>query len=70
METKTFAVSGMKCEHCKANVENALKSLGGVGNATVSLAGKNVIVEYDEAMVSPARMKEAVDSLGRFEMTL
>jgi len=70
METKTFAVSGMKCEHCKTNVENALKGLGGVNGATVSLTDKNVTVEYDEAVVSPAQMKEAVDNLGRFEMTL
>ncbi|MGI6242935.1 MAG: heavy-metal-associated domain-containing protein [Prevotella sp.] len=70
METKTFAVSGMKCEHCQKSVENALKGLTGVKNADVSLADKNVTVEYDESTVSPAQMKEAVDNIGRFEMTL
>lgn len=70
METKTFAVSGMKCEHCAASVENALKGLGGVSGATVSLADKNVTVDYDAAAVTPAQLKEAVDGLGRFEMTL
>lgn len=70
METKTFTVSGMKCEHCKANVEGALKALDGVSCATVSLADKNVTVEYDEGSVSPAQMKEAVDNLGRFELTV
>ncbi len=70
METKTFEVSGMKCGHCKANVENALKALDGVRSANVSLADKNVTVEYDESTVSPAQMKDAIDNIGHFEMTL
>lgn len=70
METKTFAVSGMKCEHCQASVENALKALDGVRSANVSLPDKNVTVEYDESTISPAQMKEAVDNIGRYEMTV
>lgn len=52
METKTFSVSGMMCEHCKANVERALKAIDGVDNASVSLANKNVTVDYDASLVS------------------
>jgi copper chaperone len=70
METKTFAVSGMKCEHCQASVENALKALDGVRSANVSLSDKNVTVEYDESTISPAQMKDAVDNIGRYEMTV
>ncbi len=70
METKTFAVNGMKCEHCKANVENAVRNLAGVSKAQVSLADKNITVSYDPAQVQPEQMKEAVDNLGRFEMEL
>lgn len=70
MEIKTFEVSGMKCEHCKANVENALRSLRGVQGAEVSLACKNVRVEYDSAAVTPGEMKQAVDAAGHYEMIL
>lgn len=70
METKTFEVTGMKCEHCKANVENALSSLRGVTRAEVSLAQKSVTVEYDADVVSPAEMRSAVADSGRYEMTL
>ena len=30
MEKKNFAVSGMKCVHCKARVEEAIRALDGV----------------------------------------
>jgi len=70
METKTFAVSGMRCERCKANVENALKALNGIKSAEVSLAEANVTVEYDETAATPEAIKEAVDDSGRYELTL
>lgn len=64
---KTFTVNGMKCPHCKANVENALNNLDGVSSAVVSLPEHNVTVNYDEAKVSEAQMKEAVDNAGHYE---
>ncbi len=70
MEIKTFEVSGMKCEHCKAHVEEAIQSLAGVKSAEVSLADKNVKVEYDSAAVKPEDMKAAVDGAGHYEMIL
>jgi copper chaperone len=70
METKTFAVSGMKCEHCKAHVEEALKALEGVEAAEASVGGQNVVVSYDEASVTPDQLKQAVDQSGRYRLTL
>ena len=67
---KTITVNGMKCMHCKANVEGVLKGLDGVNDAVVSLEDKNVTVDYDETRVSETQMKDAVDNLGRFEMIL
>lgn len=67
MTKNTFSVSGMKCVNCKANVERALKALPGVAEAVVSLEDANVTVEYDESLVTPQDMKDAVDDLGRFE---
>lgn len=64
---KTFTVNGMKCPHCKANVENALCGLDGVNSAVVSLADHNVAVDYDDSKVSAEQMKEAVDNAGCYE---
>ena len=70
MTKKTFNVSGMKCANCKANVERTLNAMDGVGQAVVDLEEGNVTVDYDEAQVTPQAMKDAVDDLGRFEMTI
>lgn len=70
MKQEIFTVTGMKCGNCKAKVENTLKALAGVASAAVSLEEANVTVCYDESQVSPIVMKEAVDDLGRFEMTI
>lgn len=67
MTKNTFSVSGMKCVNCKANVERSLKALPGVAEAVVSLEDANVTVEYDESLVTPQDMKDAVEDLGRFE---
>ena len=37
MKKNVYAVSGMKCVHCKANVENVLKALNGVVSAEANL---------------------------------
>lgn len=65
---KTFTVTGMKCEHCEARVENALKELNGVNSAKADHNANNVTVDYDESNVTPEQMTEAVNALGRYEM--
>lgn len=67
---KTFAVSGMKCGHCKMNVENALKAVAGVRSAEANLEAANVTVDYDESAVKPEQLKTAVDNSGRYELSL
>lgn len=65
---KTFTVTGMKCEHCEARVENALKELNGVNSAKADHNANNLTVDYDEANVTPEQMTEAINALGRYEM--
>ncbi|MCI6619649.1 MAG: heavy-metal-associated domain-containing protein [Prevotella sp.] len=67
---KTFTVDGMKCPHCQANVENALKALPGVRSAKADIEAKSVTVDYDDAQVAPEQLKQAVDEAGHYEMTL
>ena len=60
----------MKCEHCEAKVEEALKALPGVASAKADRTAAGVTVAFDPATVAPGQMKEAVDDLGRFEMQI
>lgn len=64
MEKVIIGVEGMSCGHCKAAVEGALNSLDGVSNATVSLADKNVIVEFDSSKLTIDTLKEEIENNG------
>lgn len=67
---KTFTVNGMKCPHCKANVENALNSIDGVAEAVASVENHNVVIDYDDSKVSLQQLKEAVDNAGHYELII
>ena len=70
MNKKVFTIDGMKCEHCEANVEKTVKALAGVENVKANRVERTLTVEYDEAQVSPSQLKEAVDGIGKFELTI
>jgi copper chaperone len=62
MEKVTLQVNGMSCNHCVNSVEGALKGLG--ASAKVDLASKSVAIEYDEANVTLATIKETIEDQG------
>lgn len=64
METKTFSVKGMTCNHCAMAVTKALNGVSGVSEARVDLAKGEATVTYDPATASTAKMKEAVEDAG------
>lgn len=70
MEKKTFKVNGMKCPHCKANVENALKTVNGVNEAVADLGNGSVTVDFDPTLTDETKLKEAVGGSGRYELCL
>ena len=45
---KKMIVEGMKCMHCKASVEKALKSVAGVTDAIVNLDTKTATISLAE----------------------
>ena len=47
METKTYAVPGMHCDHCNAAVTRELQDLSGVQTVEVDLETKLVTVGGD-----------------------
>ena len=57
-------IAGMSCNHCKMAVEKALRSLDGVENAGVDLAGNTATVEYDPEKVSGEDLKTVISEAG------
>ncbi|MGM9620705.1 MAG: heavy-metal-associated domain-containing protein [Bacteroidaceae bacterium] len=70
MQKKVFSVSGLKCMHCQNAVQEAVSQLKGVTSAEVSLAQGTLMVEYDEACVSPCDIRAAVEGSGNFRMAM
>jgi Cu2+-exporting ATPase len=64
MEKKTFAVLGMACAGCAANVERKLNSIDGVKSAVVNFAAHTALVEYDKKVVTPGQMKDDIIKIG------
>ncbi|MFC4452037.1 MULTISPECIES: heavy-metal-associated domain-containing protein [Halobacteriales] len=48
MERKTIAVTGMSCNGCEQNVENALKTIEGVTRVEADHKGDSVEIVVDE----------------------
>ena len=48
MERKTIVVTGMSCNGCEQNVENALKTIDGVTRVEADHEGETVEVVVDE----------------------
>ena len=61
---RTIPVVGMACAACSANVERRLSSLPGVNSASVSLAGRSALIDYDPSVISLKQMKEQINDIG------
>ena len=61
---KTIPVIGMACSACSANVERKLNSLDGISSASVSLAGRTALVDYDPEKISLEDMKREISTIG------
>ncbi len=59
-----ISVDGMHCNHCKARVETALKSLKGVKKFEVSLENASAEVVYAEGKITPEEIASAVTAIG------
>ncbi len=61
---QTIPVVGLACSACSANVERKLNSLDGIASASVSLAGRSALVDFDPDKISLEQMKQAVNAIG------
>ena len=62
METKTYAVPGMHCDHCKAAVSRELEAVTGVERVAVDLETKLVTVRG--YALDDAALVAAIDEAG------
>ena len=61
---KTIPVIGMACSVCSANVEKKLQSLKGINSASVSLASRTALVDYNPDIISLEDMKREINNAG------
>ncbi len=61
---KTIPVVGMACSVCAANVERKLNTLDGIRSASVSLAGRTALVDYDPEKITLEDMKREISNAG------
>jgi len=64
MTKKVYAILGMMCAGCSANVERKIRSLEGVDDVAVNLPGRSALISFDESVITPQNMKEALNSIG------
>lgn len=64
MQTEILKVTGMTCGGCSNTVTQALQSVTGVGEVSVSLPTGLATVEFDELRASPGQLKAAVQEAG------
>ena len=64
MGSATIGVPGIHCDHCKASIEGAVGALDGVRSAEVSVAERQVAVDYDESVVDLDRIRDTIIEQG------
>lgn len=64
MTTEKFAVTGMTCAACQANVTRNVSALDGIVSVNVNLLTNSMKVEYDENVVTSQEIINAVTAIG------
>ncbi len=63
-KTVTLQVAGMSCITCPYQVQSALKRVNGVVSASASLATKEAIVTFDDALTDIENLTQATANAG------
>jgi Cu+-exporting ATPase len=61
---RKFNVSGMTCSACSAAVDRSVRKLEGVSDVNVNLLTNSMTVEYDDKIVEPDKIIQAVEEAG------
>lgn len=60
----TLKITGMECPNCSLNLERIENSLEGVVFADASYRKEQVVVEYDDAVLTLEQIKAEIKRLG------
>jgi copper chaperone CopZ len=63
MESKTFHVPSIHCEHCVQTIEREVGALRGVQSVWIDAASKAVTVSWDETAIDWARIQGRMTEL-------
>ena len=66
MESKTYTIEGMTCNHCRMSAEKALQNVEGVTSASVDLATKRAVIT---GSATEEALRKAIDEIG-FELKI
>jgi Cu2+-exporting ATPase len=61
---QVFPVTGMSCASCAASIEKVIIAQKGIGSVGVNYANSNALIEYDETLVTPEKIKSVVKAAG------
>ena len=64
MKSVSITIDGMSCASCVARVENTIKTIPGVTDASVNLATETAEVTYVEGVVQPAAVAATLTDSG------
>ena len=64
MKEETYLIEGMTCASCSSAVERVTRKMEGVERSDVNLATNRMVICYDEALVSPEKIKAKVEKAG------
>lgn len=59
-----FELTGMSCSACSAHIEKGISKLAGIHVVQVNLLQNNMVVEYDESVLSDQKIIDTVKELG------
>jgi copper chaperone len=62
MQTITYSVPGISCDHCRTAITDEVSGVAGVSAVDVDLAGK--VVSVTGAGVDDAAVRDAIDEAG------
>ncbi len=64
MKHETYTISGMSCAACSSAVERVTRKIPGVSRSDVNLTTGKMVIEYDEAQVTPELIMAKVEKAG------
>jgi copper chaperone CopZ len=63
METKTFRVPNISCDHCVKTIQRELSELEGVAAVQADPQTQGVTVEWDEAVLSWEQVRHLLEEI-------